>query len=72
MNKAKELLQKLPEPFCTEALKNFDEEFFEAWQTNEVPIETAGDALRCSFNWGDSPQRYDYWFSAEQKHGHRK
>ncbi len=64
MKQAKQLLEKLPEPYRSQALENFDEEFFENNNEREKPMRTIGAALLCSFEWEHTKQGYDYWSEA--------
>lgn len=52
----KEWLSELPEPYRTQALDNYDSNFY--------PYNTArflSDALMYAFDWKLSPQGFEYW-----------
>lgn len=63
MKKAKQLLEKLPEPYRGQALEHFNEEFFKENSPKEEPLNTTKKALAASFDWGKTGtgQGYDYW-----------
>lgn len=56
--------QQLPEPYKSQAIENFDEEYFEkerfkATITGEV--NTLKQAIDCAFYWSETPQGCEYW-----------
>ena len=48
-----EWLEELPEPYRSQAIKNYDGEFKDA--------ATLSDALAYAFSWYASPEKKDYW-----------
>ena len=61
MKKLLTLLDKLEEPYRTQALNNVDPEFYEEHKSKEEPIKTPIKALAVAFDWWQTEQGYDYW-----------
>lgn len=59
MKKAKQLLEKLPEPYRTQALGYFNPAFYEDRLDGE-PADV-GSALTMAFDWDQTDEGYDYW-----------
>lgn len=51
--------QQLPEPYRSQAIENFDEEYFKAALTGE--LTTLQQAINCAFYWSETPQGREYW-----------
>lgn len=47
--------QQLPEPYRSQAIENFDEEF------SPSKVDSILDAISCSFIWSKTPQGRVYW-----------
>ncbi len=51
------LLKTLPAPYNDQALKNYDETFYE----KGIPVENNNDAVGWAFDWTKSPEGEEYW-----------
>lgn len=51
------LLPKLPEPYRSQLVANYDPNYY----TKPEKIISVIQLIGCSFSWAASPQKFDYW-----------
>ena len=59
MKTIKQWLEELPEPYRTQALENYDENYL----NKIIEIKDCLDALRFAFDWSNTSQGFNYWQS---------
>lgn len=53
----REALEKLPEPYKTQAIENTTDQVLGLW----CPAKTLNKTLDMAFVWEETPQGHDYW-----------